>query len=391
MKPVIFHIAKWYPNKHDSLLGIFVKRHILSTLPYTNPVALYVMASDQTKGWFDIQEGMEDGIYTYRSYYRKRITGIDPLDRLIKLLLYFIGTWTLYRRAKKVHGKPDLINTHVLLRTAVLANSIQIFDRVPYVMLEHSTSFIRPEINATKNILTHWIMRYVVKNAKAVITVSCDLANGMKRYNLANNNYKVVYNSVNTELFSEGDKSVSHPIKELLYVVEFNEFHKNTKGLLEVIAKLSQKRNDFILRIIGYGKDELFLHGVAESLNIKDKIVFFEGKKTGQELADRIKQADALLLFSNFENLSCIITESLCCGTPVVSTAVGGTAEIVNEENGLLVPKADQKAMMEAIEKILDNRIAFDHHKISVQAKSLFSNQAVGEKLVAIYKESIAC
>lgn len=390
-KLIVFHIPKWYPNRYDSLLGIFVKRHILSTIPATVPVVLYVMASQSSEQWYELEESMEDGILTYRCYYRKRIIGIEAFDKAIKLLLYFGLVIRIYRQAKRKVGKPCVVQAHVLLRTAVAARLIQCFDHVPYVILEHSSAFIRREVKAL-NAFTKPIARYVVAKARTVVTVSECLAKGMREaYGLYNASYKVIYNSVNTAVFNEKKNGLPKPIKELLYVAEFDNTSKNTTGLLEAVAELYRKRQDFKLDIVGYGKDEAMLHQLAIDLGIHQKAVYFKGKLDAQGVAQCIKESDALLMFSNFETLSCIITESLCCGTPVISTAVGGIVEIVTPENGLLVPKGDKQAMQLAIEQLLDHKVSFDSHLMAEKAKALFSNESVGGNLVSVYKEVSVC
>ncbi|MDF2457522.1 MAG: hypothetical protein K0R51_3515 [Cytophagaceae bacterium] len=388
---IVFHIPKWYPNRYDSLLGIFVKRHILSTMPATLAVVLYVMASQTSQRWYEVEESMEEGIKTYRCYYKKRITGIGAFDKVIKLFLYFWLVLKLYRQASNEVGKPCVIHAHVLLRTAVAACVIQWMDGVPYILLEHSSSFIRREVKAISSLVLP-LARYVVEKAMTVITVSECLAIGMRdRYGLHNSSYQVIYNSVNTQLFNEKEEFPERVIKELLYVAEFDNTSKNITGLLQSIASLHQKRKDFKLNIVGYGKDEALLHQLSERLGILNTVVYFKGKLKPQEVAAHIQQADVLLMFSNFETLSCIITESLCCGTPVVSTAVGGIVEIVNAQNGLLVPKGDQAAMQRAIEQVLDHKAVFDKHQIATQAQALFSNDAVGERLVSVYKQVSVC
>jgi glycosyltransferase involved in cell wall biosynthesis len=390
-KLIVFHIPKWYPNRYDSLLGIFVKRHILSTMPITHPVVLCVMASQSSERWYEWEESVEDGIPTYRAYYKKKITGIGPLDKLVKLLLYFGLVIKLYFIAKKTHGKPCVIQAHVLLRSAVAARLLEVIDKVPYVLLEHSSSFIRVEVKAL-NAVTKFMARYVVKKAKVVITVSECLAKGMRNtYRLYNASYQVIYNSVNTSIFKEKEVYPIRVEKKLLYVAEFDNASKNVTGLLEAIASLYQKRKDFKLNIVGYGKDEALLRQLAIDLGVLNTVVYFKGKLAAQEVASCIQDADALLMFSNFETLSCIITEALCCGTPVISTAVGGIVEIVHHENGLLVPKGDQDAMQFAIEQLLDNKVAFNTHRMAEQAQALFSNQSVGEQLVSVYKQVSIC
>lgn len=389
-KLVIFHVPKWYPNRYDMLLGIFVKRHILSTMPATIPVVIHVMASQSSDQWYELEKTVDDGIQTYRCYYKKRITGISALDKLVKLFLYFWLVMKLYRLAKKEQGKPHVIHAHILLRTAVVARVLQFFDQVPYVLLEHASVFIRADAKAF-NVLTLGLAKYVVKRAASVITVSECLANGMRKYGLQNNSYEVVYNCVNTEIFNEKGTLPNRTLKELLYVAEFDNTSKNITGLLEAVALLYQKRKDFKLNVVGYGKDEALLIALSKKLGIYNTAVFFIGKLAAKEVAAHIKRSDALLMFSNFETLSCVITESLCCGTPVISTAVGGIVEIVKPENGLLVPKADQQAMQIAIETLIEDKVTFDKHLISQHAYELFSNQAVGGKLVAVYKRVSLC
>ena len=201
----------------------------------------------------------------------------------------------------------------------------------------------------------------------------------------------MVYNSVDTSIFNRIETTKVLDKKQLVYIAEFDETSKNTKGLLKSIANLSHKRNDFTVSMIGYGKDEALLHMYAEELGIKNKVVFFTGKLDAKEVVNKIQQSTALLLFSNFETLSCVVTEALCCGVPVVSTAVGGVVEIVNENNGILVPKGDELAMENALELILNNDKQWNHKKISEDAIAKFSNGAVANRILNVYKKVLSC
>src|SRR5262249_52324564 len=51
-----------------------------------------------------------------------------------------------------------------------------------------------------------------------------------------------------------------------------------------------------------------------------------------------------------------ILLEALAAGVPTVATAVGGTAEIIDDRmSGLLVPPGDPSALAEAIEELLSS------------------------------------
>jgi glycosyltransferase involved in cell wall biosynthesis len=390
IKPIVFHIAKWYPHKHDNLSGIFVKRHILSTLPYTTPVLLYAMASAETKRWYEIEETEEEGIVSYRCYYRKKITGISLLDKWMKLILYFLVLLKLYRRAKEKIGKPALIHTHVLLRTAAIAYLIGLVERIPYLLLEHATRFTREDIAPFNHRVERWLTRFVIHKSAGLIAVSQSLGKCIVRKSGLRKEFDVVYNCVDTSIFRP-THSPKQKNKAFVYVAEFDEKHKNISGLLRVIDALRRKRTDFIVHLVGYGKDEDRLKKYALDLGLLNTVVFFEGKKTGKALAAYIVQSEALLLFSNYENLPCVITEAFCCGIPVISTDVGGIAEIVSPQHGILVDKADEEAMLNAMHRVLADEIRFDQEYIKSNAYALFSNEAIGMKLAGIYKRVLAC
>jgi glycosyltransferase involved in cell wall biosynthesis len=50
-----------------------------------------------------------------------------------------------------------------------------------------------------------------------------------------------------------------------------------------------------------------------------------------------------------------VIIEAMACGTPIVATAVGGVASIV-EGAGVLVPPNDITALVKAIERLTDDQ-----------------------------------
>jgi glycosyltransferase involved in cell wall biosynthesis len=72
-----------------------------------------------------------------------------------------------------------------------------------------------------------------------------------------------------------------------------------------------------------------------------------------QDVLALYRAADAALLSSAWENFPHSVVEALAVGTPVISTSVGGVAEVVEDGvNGLLVPAGDVERLAEAIERL---------------------------------------
>jgi glycosyltransferase involved in cell wall biosynthesis len=53
----------------------------------------------------------------------------------------------------------------------------------------------------------------------------------------------------------------------------------------------------------------------------------------------RERPFDLFVNVSSSEGVSVAIMEAMSCGIPVVATKVGGTSEIVSDQNGVLLPK----------------------------------------------------
>ncbi len=64
--------------------------------------------------------------------------------------------------------------------------------------------------------------------------------------------------------------------------------------------------------------------------------------------------ADVTLHTARREGLANVWVESLACGTPVVTTAVGGAAEIVDRPAAGRLVEADAEAMAAAVRELLD-------------------------------------
>jgi glycosyltransferase involved in cell wall biosynthesis len=91
-------------------------------------------------------------------------------------------------------------------------------------------------------------------------------------------------------------------------------------------------------------------------------------------------------MFSRFENLPCVLLEALCCGLPVISTNVGGIAEAVNDENGILIESENIPALANAMQKMIDEYHRYNHEKIAAEASAKYNYTKVGEQIAAFYK-----
>jgi len=91
------------------------------------------------------------------------------------------------------------------------------------------------------------------------------------------------------------------------------------------------------------------------------------------------------LMFSNYENLPCVIAEALTVGLPVISTDVGGISEMLNEENGILIAAKDETQLEEKLNSFFTNSTLYNRYEISENAKKVYNTDVVGQQFLELY------
>ena len=105
------------------------------------------------------------------------------------------------------------------------------------------------------------------------------------------------------------------------------------------------------------------------------------------ELVRLYQKADALLVPVVDSTANNAVLESLACGTPVISSLVGGIPDYVDETCGWLFAKGEISGIVELIEKLCDNREIAWSRREPARLKSLeFSWARVAEQMTAVYE-----
>jgi glycosyltransferase involved in cell wall biosynthesis len=66
---------------------------------------------------------------------------------------------------------------------------------------------------------------------------------------------------------------------------------------------------------------------------------------------------------------------------------VGIASEVINQQNGLIVPPGDKHALEDAMGKMLDRCREYDREQIRKSVKDRFDNDIIGEQLFHLYRE----
>jgi teichuronic acid biosynthesis glycosyltransferase TuaC len=188
---------------------------------------------------------------------------------------------------------------------------------------------------------------------QAIITVGRQLGDAVKALGIPAQRIHVVYQGVDVALFAPGSAAAARRtlgIPETGKVLVSVASQLPVKGidvLLEAMARLTPRRSDVMLYLVGEGSSRGDFERLAARLGL-ERVVRFVGSVEQAKLPDWYRAADLTVLASRSEGVPNALRESLACGTPFVATRVGGVEEIAGTTNRL-VPAEDPGALADAI------------------------------------------
>ena len=374
-------LSSWYPTRLNPTLGNFNEKIAEAVALFNNVTVLHVAA--------------DSGMNAATAYIQKEINGVDTrivyfrkkqkeswTDKVVKIYLFYKYYMSAFRQYKRQNGNPDVVHLSILYPVGIIALLFKKIYGIPYVSSEHWTGYLAAK-QVQQGFFVRWMSRVIARNADALLPVSIDLKNAMLSHGFKNT-YFVVPNVTDIRFFNIKDVPEKTERKIMLHVSHLNDDHKNITGILNVVKKLSLQRQDFELHIVGDG-DAVPHKAYAAELDILNKCVFFFNAMTPLQIAYKMKHAAFFVLFSNYENLPCVIVEALAAGLPVVSSTAGGVPEHLTADKGMLVEPKDERALFNACFEMLDNCQAYNKTNLHNYAVENFSYESVGQRITDIY------
>ena len=165
----------------------------------------------------------------------------------------------------------------------------------------------------------------------------------------------VVYSGIEREAFPTLDVPPDRPWNwRLLYVGRFDAW----KGIDTLLRALGSLPPQTTLACYGRGavRERERLTSLAAALGVSERVTF--GSLERDELASRYQAADVLVFPSEWEEpFGLVPIEAMACGTPVVATGVGGSAEFLRDGfNSVLFPAGDAAALASAVRRLHADR-----------------------------------
>lgn len=195
---------------------------------------------------------------------------------------------------------------------------------------------------------------------------------------------KVVYNNVKLPSVTS-EYEIRKDNRTHIIVAGAYSNVKDPQSLIEALALLQEEQRQKLV-VDWYGK--IGMNEEADKVyeeckelitkNHLDNIIYL--KDATADIANRMKEADVVALFSKWEGLPNSICEGMMLGKPVVMTRMSDYAVLVDDSNGYLCDIQSPNSIKEVLETIIkiDNESLMALGRNSkVKAEQLFSGQII--------------
>lgn len=211
------------------------------------------------------------------------------------------------------------------------------------------------------------LLKFFYNKLDRIIAVSNGAKENISKYLNDRNVNKVecIYNPIKINEIKDKSKEKIEEKIENPFIIGIGrlERQKNFILLIKAYRILLDRGIKHNLIILGQGSQKEYLVNEVKKLNMEEKVKFLGFKENPYKY---LNQADVFVQSSIYEGLPTVLIEALVLNVPVVATnCPDGAKEILdNGEYGLLVKMNDEKALADAIEKVLNDRDLQKKYKI---------------------------
>lgn len=362
--------------------GDFVERHARAVSAYVKTIVLFVDKDNSLRsGDLQVEKKVDGNLVVYKAYYGASRSG-GWWGKLDSLLKYRSAQRKLYAQIVREQGTPNLVHVHVAMKAGLLALYLKKKYGLPYIVTEHWTGYDPASKDSLDKKGSAWkyLNKKILEGASFFLPVSRDLGDLVNRHFMPIA-YEAVPNVVDTAHFKY--QPAQPGIFRFIHASYLN-YQKNAEGMILAAAELAKKGYEFELLLLGNEKSGL--EQLASQHGLLDKKVIIQPAIPYEAVAQEMQQSSALIMFSRYENLPCVILEALCSGLPVISSRVGGVGEVINDKNGIMVESENVSALAVAMQKMIDDYSLYNRDAIADDATEKFSYATVAKQYLQYYE-----
>jgi teichuronic acid biosynthesis glycosyltransferase TuaC len=384
-RPALVVFTTLFPSRAEPVAGVFIKermfrvaKHLPITVVAPQPwfpllglVRRFKPGYRPEREIFEVVDGIE--------VHRPRFFALPGVLRRLDGFFIALGSLALLRRLQAAR-RADILDVHFGFPDGHAGSLLARWLSLPFVVTLRGKEARMQQVPAFAA-----PMRRALPAAALVISVSSALRDVALELGVAPERAVVIGNGIDlgkfypmaqaearTQLGIAADAEV---LVSVGWLIERKGFHR----VITCLPALLKTHPKLVLLVVGgpgpEGDFTQELHRAAHDAGVEAAVRFL-GPLPPQELRVPLSAADVFVLATRYEGWANVFLEAMACGQPVVTTRVGGNAEVVgSDEVGVLVPFDDQAALTAALDAALAR--PWDRAKIRAYAEANTWDQRV--------------
>jgi glycosyltransferase involved in cell wall biosynthesis len=241
------------------------------------------------------------------------------------------------------------------------------------------------------------LSRHQCNAVDAVIAPSRQMADALGAYGIRSD-IRVIPTGLDFERFRGGDgarfraRFGIEPSRPLMLTVSRVAFEKNIEFLIDVLDRVRRTVSNVLLIIAGEGPALGSLQRAVVQRGLTTNVRFVGYLDRGGDLLDCYRSADVFVFASRTETQGLVVIEAMALGTPVVSTAVMGTKDVLDGARGAIIADEDANDFAAAVTRVLTNRAMREALAVESAAFAAdhWSSRATAERMLDLYEDVCA-
>lgn len=378
----IYFVARGWPSEREPQWGCFERDQALALKKLGHEIVVLSVDARFRRYYrkYGITREVHDGITHYNLYAgfwwgrALRTISVSMHAYIGRRLLCY-----LYNKVLKQEGKPDLLYSHYLWCSS-MALAVKQKYGIPLVGMEHWSELGYGDI---KPQWKKWASM-VYQELDLLLTVSSALQQNIKK-NIGVDSV-VVNNMIGGEFCYQPQDRHDDTVRfvstgNLLPVKGFDI-------LIEAFYKAGLPMEKWTLAIVGGGNEHDRLEGLIRQYDLGENITL-TGRKDRSGVIGMLRESDIYIMSSLSETFGVAAVEALACGLPAICTECGGSADFMNDKNGVTCPPGNVAKMAESINYMFQHYKEYDRKAIAAECIEKFSSEHIGKKLDRILEEII--
>jgi glycosyltransferase involved in cell wall biosynthesis len=286
-----------------------------------------------------------------------RLITVPSLVRKINPIHDIKTFWSLYRLMRR--ERPTIVHTHTS-KAGILGRLAARVTAVPcivhtfhgHVFYGHfgplvTRFFILMETYFAS--ITHKIVALTEKEKKDYIKYAVCRPNKLTTIHSGVEIHRFLNTRIST--FEKKNKLNLSPQKQIVGTVGWLLPIKGPMILLKAMDHVWKNNNDAQLVFVGKGELEEELKKEAAHMGVSEKVKFLGWRDDIDEIMPIV---DIFVLPSLNEGMGRVLVEAMASGKPIIASRTGGIPDLIkHQENGLLVPPGDERALADAILRLI--------------------------------------